>query len=138
MEQENPEQMMTLPPWLVALRESMVGAIKAEDLSAIMQAQVDKAKTGDVKAAAFVLDQAHRLLKSEQKRVTIVQNNYYDTPASRPDTATPAPNGTPARIEKMAARASAHLPLQDARDGPQPISDDEEKELHRRQDEQED
>src|SRR4051794_33894175 len=71
-------QVMELPPWLKTLRDAMGNSMKGEDLTQIMGAQLEKAKAGDVGAAKFVFDQAHKLIQSEQRRVTITQNNYYD------------------------------------------------------------
>jgi hypothetical protein len=129
-------ELMQPPPWLKALRESMAGAIEPSDLKEIMQAQVDKAKQGDERAAKFVFNQAHRMMQAEQqKRLTVIQNNYYDTPAEqRPDTPAEMAAGSDAKIRKMRNRLRDGRPLTDPRDrDTREVSDEEEKELRRRQ-----
>ena len=106
-----------------------------------MQAQVDKAKQGDIKAAAFVMGQAHKMLAAEQKRVTIIQNNYYGE--DRPDIPAAAEPGSPAALGKLASRVAAGLPVKNGSDRRAHehlrVDDDEaEKELRRRQAEAED
>src|SRR4051812_47486185 len=81
---EKAAELMQPPQWLTSLREAISGSIAPADLKEVIGAQVAKAREGDVKAAKFVMDQAHKLMASQAKlqpQVTIVQNNYYDTPA---------------------------------------------------------
>ena len=131
-QQQSIEDLMEPPAWLKSLRDAMTSSIDAADLKAVMAKQVEKAKEGDTKAASFVMDQAHRMLQSEAKRaVTITQNNYYDTP--RPDEPVRPGDGKDAELKKFTARARAGLPItgngKDRRF--QPVTDEEEKSLHR-------
>src|SRR3954467_13717560 len=52
--QQTPAQ--ALGDWTLSLREAAFDAITEADITAIMKAQVEKAKAGDAKAAQFVLD----------------------------------------------------------------------------------
>jgi hypothetical protein len=52
--QQTPAQ--ALGDWTLSLREAAFDAITEADITAIMKAQVEKAKAGDPKAAQFVLD----------------------------------------------------------------------------------
>jgi hypothetical protein len=129
-------ELMKPPPWLAALREAMAGAIKADDLTAVMSKQVEKAKGGDTRAAAFVMDQAHKLMNAAAKQVpsTIVQNNYYDSP--RPDAPIDPDDAKSGTLErKLRARARAGAPITGRPDDHRvrPVSDEEEKALRRRQ-----
>jgi hypothetical protein len=83
------------------------------------------------------MDQAHKMLQAEQKKVTIIQNNYYDTPSSeQPDNPAESEPGSEERIRQMRNRASARLPLHGNGDrNPRVVSDKEEKEMHKIQDE---
>jgi hypothetical protein len=133
------EQLQEPPPWLKAMREAMTGSIGAEDVKEVMKKQVEKAKGGDMKAASFVMNQAHKLMDMQAKSrrpVTIVQNNYYDTPAEAGPVAPIEPGDAHGKdLLKMRSRARAGKPLTglpgDRR--AQPISDEEEKELRRRE-----
>lgn len=133
-------ELMKPPPWLQALRDAMADSIKADDITAVMAKQVEKAKEGDMKAAAFVMNQANKLMTTQAKQppVTIVQNNYYDSP--RPDEPIDPKDDKEGSIRKLRARARAGEPITGRPDDRrvQPVSDDEEKELRRRQQEQED
>jgi len=140
---ETAKQVMQLPPWLQTLRDAMGGAIKGEDLQAVMGKQVEAAKEGDIKAARFVFDQAHKMLQANTQAlppVTIVQNNYYDTPAAeRPDAPVVPEDPKEARIRKLRNRVRAGSPLSKDDDRTvRPVSDEEEKELRRREQERED
>jgi hypothetical protein len=75
---ESSGALMQLPDWMVRIRQAVTGAIKADDLEAILAKQVELAKQGDRKAAAFVLQQAKEF--SEIKGVTLVQNIYHNSP----------------------------------------------------------
>jgi hypothetical protein len=127
------KELVQLPPWLVALRDAMGSSIAGDDLKLIMKAQIDKAKEGDIKAANFVMSQAHKMLQAEQKKVTIVQNNYYD--GADPDATIDPDDDQRRQLKKLTGRARAHQPLTgragDAR--VRPVSDEEEKELRRQQ-----
>jgi hypothetical protein len=102
-----------LPPWMRALRESMNGAIKPDDLKQIMEAQVAKAKKGDQAAARFVIDQAMKMTEAP-KGLTVVQNNYYSGPDPRePAKALPGSDG---KIDVMRRRLDAGLPLTETDD----------------------
>ena len=128
------EDLMEPPAWLKSLREAMTSSLDASDLKAVMSKQVEKAKDGDTRAAAFVMDQAHRMLQSESKRaVSIVQNNYYDTP--RPDKEIAPGDGKEIELKKMASRARAGVPVTgNGRDRRfDPVSDEEEKAMRREQ-----
>jgi hypothetical protein len=129
VEIDAPAPLVELPPWLKSLQESMGNSIAAGDLKEIMAAQIAKAKEGDRAAAQFVFGQAHKMIAAEAKKMpaTIIQNNYYGDD-QRPDT----PAGPGKDLRKMRARADAHLPLRSDRDA-RPVSDEEEKELHRAQ-----
>ena len=128
-------ELMQQPPWLQALRKAMGESIKADDISAIMQAQVNKAKEGDARAAKFVLDQAHKMMASDASRpVSIVQNNFYD--GERPDTSTAADPTSAERLRKMRARHAAGMPLTNPLDGPKRLTDEEERELRHLEDEE--
>lgn len=128
-------ELLEHPPWLKALRESMAASINGGDLKDIMAAQVAKAKEGDRKAADFVFRQAHQMLKSAEKRVTITQNNFYGE--ERPDTPALAEPGSASKVDKMRARAAAGLPVATSEDAGygRPVSDEEEKALRRKQEE---
>ena len=141
---ETVEQYMQMPPWLAAIRDAMAGAIKPEDLASVMAAQVEKAKKGDARAAAFVMDQAHKLLQAEQRRpITVTQtNNYYEGDV-RPDVPATAEPNAPKTLKKLAGRVAAGLPIKHPSDRRiaehlRVDNDDEEKELRRRQAEAED
>lgn len=125
--------LMPLPPWLQSIRDAMASSIKQEDLAEIMAAQIRKAKNGDMSAASFVFGQAHKMLQAEQKRVTIVQNNFYDGAG---DEASAGEPGSAAKARAMTRRAAANLPLtreHDAKEGPRAMNDEEEKEFRRQQ-----
>ncbi len=133
------EQHMQLPPWLAAIRDAMAGAIKPEDLASVMAAQVERAKKGDAKAAAFVMDQAHKLLQGEQRRpIKVTQtNNYYEGDV-RPDVPAATEPNAPRTLKKLAGRVVAGLPIKHPSDRRvaehlRVDSDDEERELRRRQ-----
>lgn len=137
------DQLQELPPWMKALREAMTGSITGDDITQVMKAQVDKAKEGDLRAASFVMNQAHKLMatQSQQCPATIVQNNYYDTPADeRPDAPLQPGDEGGKDLRKMRARARAGMPLtgQPGDRRVQPVSDEEEKELRRREAAEED
>ncbi len=132
--------LMKLPPWLEALRESMGDAIKGDDLKDIMKAQIDKAKGGDRSAAQFVFNQANKMIREHQKPVTIVLNNFYGE--ERPDAGAAAEPGTNAKVRTMQARVAARLPVAIDKDTPEHAklrvaSDEEEKQLRRAQEESE-
>jgi hypothetical protein len=111
----NTHQSVELPPWMQAIRDGMAGAIKADDLKAIMQKQVEKALDGDVPAAKFVFDQAHKL--SSTQGMTVIQNNYYgDDSGPRPDKPTRAIPGSDEKAETMRRRLEAGEPLTRADD----------------------
>ncbi len=133
---EEAGELMKPPPWLQAMRDAMTDAVQANDLKEIMAVQVKKAKEGDPRAFALVMNHAHKMLQSEQKRVTIVQNNYYDTPADvRPEVPIAPGDSNGKDVLKMRARARAGVPIT-GHAGDQrvrPVSDEEEKELRRRQ-----
>lgn len=78
-----PADLLPQPDWLKAMRAAIAGAISGESLKDVMDAQMKKAKGGDLRAAKFVFDQAHKLVESESQRpVEITQNNYYVDGAS--------------------------------------------------------
>lgn len=138
------QELQEPPPWLKALRDAMAGSITGEDVKEVMAAQVQKAKDGDMKAAAFVMGQAHKLMQADAKRppVTIVQNNYYDTPADeRPDVPLePGDDDRGKDLRKLRSRARAGVPVTGRADDRRvrPVSDEEEKELRRLEQERED
>jgi hypothetical protein len=115
------------------MRAAMESAVKPDDLIDIMSAQVKEAKAGNRKAAAFVLDQIQKMAKAETRPVTLTQNVFYDTPPEKRPDAPSAVNGSAEKVNKMARRHAAGIPLHLPGDGPQPMSDDEEKEYRRRQ-----
>lgn len=57
----------------------MIQAVTADDMVAIVQAQVKKAKEGDQKALEYVTD----YLLGAGQSVTLVQNNYTTVPADQ-------------------------------------------------------
>jgi hypothetical protein len=67
-----------MPAWMQQMRQAAVNAVKAEDITAIVEAQVKKAKEGDRDARNFIFDQV--LGGAGMKGATFVQNNYTDTP----------------------------------------------------------
>ncbi len=126
------EELLPQPQWLAALKSAMPSG---EDLKKIMETQVAKARDGNRAAAKFVFDQVHKMQQSERKQpVTIVQNNFYGDDPANPVSAEPK---TPKKIESMAQRAAARLPLTQPADAlkgnPRPVSDEEEKEIRRRE-----
>src|SRR5690242_10826261 len=126
---------MEPPAWLKSLRDAMASSINADDLKAVMSKQVEKAKTGDTKAAAFVMDQANKMLQTDAKRsVSITQNNYYDSP--RPDEPITPTDDDRTREAKLRTRARSGIPLSGLPDDRRfkPVTDEEEKELRRRED----
>jgi hypothetical protein len=106
-----------LPDWMVKVREAVTGAIKSEDLQAIFAKQVELAKSGDRKAAAFVLDQAR--LFSEVKGITLNQTVNHFHGGDSPQAKTSAVPGTDRKIERMRARAAMGEPLTRGDDGPE-------------------
>jgi hypothetical protein len=115
----------------------MSAAIRPDDLSDILRKQVEKAKAGDVKSAAFVIDQANKMLQGEQRRpVTITQNNFYGD-AEPPTTPTKAEPGTSGKIARMARRRATGQPLMNAEDALRINDDEEEKAMRRREQEEE-
>lgn len=131
-------ELVPVPKWLEALRESMASSIKPDDLKEVMLAQVKKAKDGDVSAARFVMEQAHKLMESGQpKNVTVTQNNFYDTPADkRPDAPISVNDDRESRVKRMAARQSTGIPLIKPEDKPEGrrLTDEEEKQLRAQED----
>lgn len=131
--------LMELPPWLKALRDAMGSAIQGDDLKEIMAAQIKKAKEGNMQAAQFVMNQAHKMLAAEQKRITVVQNNFYNaTEDKRPDTPLEPDDDRERQLNKLSARAAARQRIASRagdRSLPRPVSDDEEKALRRKADE---
>lgn len=123
------------------LRDGLASSINAGDLAEIMATQVAKAKSGDVGAANFVFNQAHRIMSATTPRgpSQVVQNNNFFDAETRPDTPAINPVGTPSRVRKMAARASMGLPTTSPHDrDPRVVSDEEEKELRHRQQREQD
>lgn len=111
----------------------MSSSVTPSDLTEIMSVQIDKAKEGNTRAAAFVLKQVEKMTAAARQPITITQNNFYDGPEKRPDTPASERPGEPATLEKMRRRAQARMPLRNTDDGPRPMSDEEEKEFRRRQ-----
>ncbi len=137
MQNPTAAELMKPPPWLSALRDALAGSIQPDDIKEVMAAQVKKAKEGDKNAAAFVMNQAHKLMTTQamQPPVTIIQNNYYDD-SQRPDAPIePGDELEGADIRKLRNRARAGVPVtghpNDRR--VRPVTDEEEKELRRRQ-----
>jgi hypothetical protein len=85
-----------------------------------MAKQVEKARSGDVRAAAFVLSVANKM--TETKGVSIVQNNYYEARANRPDKPMKALSSAE-RAEIMRRRMESgedlHRPGDSGRDDPE-------------------
>jgi hypothetical protein len=63
-----------LPPWMAKMRRAAMDAISEEDIKAIVQNQVKRAKDGDAHAIRFVFDQV--LGGGQMKGATFIQNNY--------------------------------------------------------------
>ncbi len=125
---------MKPPEWLTKLREAVSGSLPADEVKAVMQKQVERAKEGDVRSAAFVMNQVHKLMDSQAKsapQMTLQQNNYYDAP--RPDKPITPQDSPDEDLRVKRARARAGQPLAQERDRrTRPVSDEEEKELIRR------
>jgi hypothetical protein len=77
--------------WIQAMRNAAQGALKQEDVEAIVANQVAKAKQGDQAAIKFVFDQ---LLGGPMKGATFVQN-VYNPPADEPAAEEPPPPRVP-------------------------------------------
>lgn len=105
-----------LPPWLAAMRQAAMEAVQVEDVKAIVEKQIELAKQGDHKAMKFVFEQV--LGGNQMKGMTLIQNNYHvsDPDVARPDKPTDALPGSRKKLDMMARRAEAGLPLTDGRD----------------------
>lgn len=106
-----------LPRWLQMMRDAAMGAISKEDVKEIVTNQVKRAKAGDQNAIRFVFDQV--LGGAQLKGATFIQNVYEG--GERPDRPTKARPGTGKKLDTMARRASAGLPLCSGDDGPDDI-----------------
>jgi hypothetical protein len=90
-----------LPPWMALMRQAAMKCIRPGDIEAMIQAQVDKAKKGDERAAKFVFDQV--LGGATLKGATFIQNVYPEAP-EKPAHDPPGSNG---KIRKMQQRVAA-------------------------------
>lgn len=71
---EMSSQESQLPAWIQLMRDAVLKCIKQEDIEAMVNKQVEKAKAGDEKAMKFVMEQI--LGGAALKGATFVQNNY--------------------------------------------------------------
>lgn len=94
-----------LPAWMIQMREAAQKAITVEDIQAIMQNQVQRAKEGDAAAIKFVFDQ---VLGGKGFQGNVVQNNFYGTHPDEPVQARP---GSRDKIAAMQARVAAGRPV---------------------------
>lgn len=102
-----------LPPWMAKLRTAVSDLVTEQDVKEIVQAQVTRAKAGDASAIKFVFDQL--LGGAALKGATFVQNNYQDSKPA-PTKPTAARPGSADKVDVMARRATAGLPLHDPDD----------------------
>lgn len=93
-----------LPPWVMKMRQAAMDAISENDIKAIVQAQVERAKKGDANALKFIFDQV--LGGAELKGATFVQN-VYQGDGERPDKPTAARPGSAEKIEVMRRRVES-------------------------------
>lgn len=63
-----------VPAWMLTLQNAVRDSVSVEDIQAMVQAQVKKAKEGDAKACKFVMDY---LLGGANKPTQLVQNNFH-------------------------------------------------------------
>jgi hypothetical protein len=70
-----PGNLQAVPQWVATMRQAAQEVISAEDVKAIVQNQVEKAKSGDQAAIKFVFDQ---ILGGPLKGATFVQNVYHN------------------------------------------------------------
>ena len=112
------EETRQLPAWIKQMRAAVRESVSDEDLQAIIQAQVDKAKEGDQKAAKFVLDQLGQL--ASLKGVKIEQHNHHyhaGGEAGESDGEAQTDESPPAckseRVERMRARYAQGKPVFD-------------------------
>jgi len=108
------QEQIELPPWMQAMRDALAGTITQEELTAVMKAQIEKAKEGNTRAAKFVFDQVR--LNTAPEHTTLIQNNYHDG-AKPPKKPTPALPGSEEKIEIMRRRLEAGVPLTHRMDG---------------------
>jgi hypothetical protein len=89
---------------MVAMREAAQECVSANDIKAIVQAQIEKAKKGDKDAMKFVFEQV--LGGSAFKGATFTQNHYYGD-NDLPDKPTTGRPGSAKKIETMRRRIEA-------------------------------
>lgn len=90
-----------VPAWMAEMRAAMFDAVTPADIRAIMQKQVEKAKSGDPAATKLVLE----YITGANRKIEAVQHNYYDGPPPRePIDPTDAPPKSPAKLEVMRKR----------------------------------
>lgn len=89
-----------VPAWMASLREAAFNAIKEDDIKAIVQKQVEKAKEGDPQAVKLVFD---LFLKGGPQSVT--QNNLIIEADVPPEEPTRAIRGSRDKVQVMAERA---------------------------------
>jgi hypothetical protein len=65
------------PAWLTALREAINEGVRPEDVKAIVAKQVEKAKTGDDRAAKWVLDLVSRQPQGPPPVTNATQNVFH-------------------------------------------------------------
>lgn len=110
-----------LPPWMTAMRQAAASAITEQDLKAIVQKQVEKAKEGDPNAVKFVFDLA---MGGAPKGATFVQNiNHFHGDEANPQKPTKARPRSEKKLSVLESRALLGEPLFNGEDGPH---DDEE------------
>jgi hypothetical protein len=89
-----PGNLQAVPQWVATMRQAAQEVISAEDVKAIVQNQVEKAKSGDQAAIKFVFDQ---ILGGPLKGATFVQNVYHNDSPDQTGEAAPVPRVPPTR-----------------------------------------
>lgn len=93
-----------LPPWLLAMRQAAMDAIKPDDIKEIVANQVKKAKDGDPAALKFVFDQV--LGGAQLKGATFIQN-VYQGEGGDPNAPSDAVPGTKKKLDLIAKRVAS-------------------------------
>lgn len=105
-----------IPAWMAVMRSAAMKAIGEDDIEQMIRAQVEAAKKGDRKALEFVFNTV--LGGASLRGATFVQNVF--TSDSSPALPTPERPGSNKKLDVMAARAAAGLPLHQVGDGGEP------------------
>lgn len=73
-----------VPPWIQEMRDVVAKSISTEDVKAMIEAQVKKAKEGDERALKFVFE--YVLGGMDLRGATFVQKNYSGKRGAKPAT----------------------------------------------------